>query len=62
MKIEYHKPTTEDNRRRAGFWLALGSFTSSIVSTQLFIIGLALLIIIVLYLKLIIAIIGGVCD
>jgi len=62
MKIEYHKPTIEDRRRQAGFWLALGSFTSSIVSTQLFIIGLAILIIIVLYLKLIIAIIGGVCD
>lgn len=28
-KIEYHRPTHQDRRKRAGFWLALGSFLGS---------------------------------
>lgn len=59
MKIEYHKPTTEDRRRRAGFWLALGSLTSSIVFAEICVLGMAGLVIAILILKLIIAIIGG---
>jgi threonine/homoserine/homoserine lactone efflux protein len=62
MKIEYHKPTTEDRRRRAGFWLALGSFTSSVVATQLFLLGLSFLIVAILLIRFVLALIGGLCD
>lgn len=29
MNIEYHKPTIEDKRRRAGFWIGVGQFITS---------------------------------
>jgi len=30
MRIDYHEPTLEDKRRKAGFWMAVGGFLSSV--------------------------------
>jgi len=52
-KIEYNRPTTQDRRRRAGFWLALGNFLGSALLIYLACSVVAVLTIIVLIIKLI---------
>ena len=55
MRINYHKPTAEDKRNRANLWMAIGSFTSSILFTQVCLIGISLLILIILCIRFVIA-------
>ena len=52
-KIEYHRPTQQDRRRRAGFWLALGSFLGSTLIVYLACSALMFIAVIILIAKLI---------
>lgn len=52
-KIKYNKPTYQDKRRRAGFWLALGNFLGSALLIYLASSILAVLALIIMFVKLI---------
>ena len=52
-RIEYHRPTIRERRKRAGFWLSVGSFLGSALIVYLACSFLVVLTIIVLIIKLI---------
>lgn len=53
MGINYHKPTVQDKRRRAGFWLSVGHFLTSISAGYILMLICFVLVWIVLIVKII---------